>query len=526
MADSNTQHNILVTVSAPDSEPDQPTQETINANRKRERKRDKARRQKRRQAQRESSGEGDTDSGTTAPPIIPSSLPSSQAPSTVPSPLLSALPALPDSPALSGTQALPTVEERVPLQSEVDTNDPPNSSTRRLSPSQEREKVRSAKRRDHKREIERSRDLLLFGCATHEAADIQTWSDERVLEEAAKLEEEILENKDGKVWVVNLDRRQRSRTPDASIYEGQVPDLSDDKLKSERWTLLTHGTIYGYRIIDGKKTLVFAARFRPYDKMSPEEVEEMEFLAFHFFKLGKFFNEVTSNGAQKGGRMFAEGWRAAYEALFRFGLYKKARNGKGSNKDYMDFLDEMERASDIYARHYQELAPREYLESCQFVEESCVPRFGTKEPFTGLPASFGSNLTVTWGDFFNTYHFDLDASPRAAGSWFVTTDDGKLVTDPKLIREAVKGGYFALPAYKLAIDFGACPGVVDLMWSSTQDLHATSESITTEGFRRIGTSIQVPKSLADAVARMQGIPEGDQEIAGAEIREWELQNNL
>ncbi|CUA72845.1 hypothetical protein RSOLAG22IIIB_10353 [Rhizoctonia solani] len=522
MTDPSPEHGISVLVAAPDSESDTQSEKAAKAHKKkrqrspeRERERNRERRHRRRrrgQANQELDNKSDNSSVPSALPGTPSSVPSSHSPSTLPSPSLSALPALPESPMAH--------------EDEVNDTNFKASPTSDLNPSQKREKDRSRKRRDRKREIERARDLLLFGCATHERMEIWAWSDDRVLVEASKLEEEILNNKDGEVWLVNLDRRQHSRTGDGSQYEGQVPDLSEDKLESERWTLLTHGTIYGYRVIDNRKSLVFAARFRPYDNMSPEELKDIEFLAQHFYDLGRFFNEVKNNGAKKGGVMFAEGWRAAYEALFRFGLYKLARNGKGSRDDYSKFLDDMERASDIYARHYQELAPREYLESCEFVEESCVPRFGTKEPFTELPASFGSNLTVTWGDFYNVYHFDNDASPRAFGSWFVTTDDGKLVTDPKLIRDAVKGGYFALPAYKLAVDFGACPGVVDLMWSSTEDLHATSESITTDGFRRIGTSIQVPKTLADAVARMQDVPEGDQEIAGADIRDWELKHGL
>ncbi|KDN35535.1 hypothetical protein RSAG8_11492, partial [Rhizoctonia solani AG-8 WAC10335] len=180
---------------------------------------------------------------------------------------------------------------------------------RHLNPSQVREKARSSNKRERKRAVEKARDLLLFGCATYEAKEICTWPAERVLEEASKLEEEILENNDGTVWLVNLDRRQQTRTGDASHYEGKVPNLSDEKIESEGWTILTTGTIYGYRIIEKKKRLVFAARFRPYLKMSEE------------------------------------GWRAAYEALFRFGLYKKARNGRGTREEYMAFLKDMDRAS-------------------------------------------------------------------------------------------------------------------------------------------------------------------------------------
>ncbi|KAG9100362.1 hypothetical protein FS749_015579 [Ceratobasidium sp. UAMH 11750] len=137
-----------------------------------------------------------------------------------------------------------------------------------------------------------------------------------------------------------------------------------------------------------------------------------------------------------------------------------------------------------------------------------------------------SNLTVTWNDFYNVYHYDHDSLPRAAGLWLTSDDQGNLIMDPKLIRKAVDGGLFALPEYKLAVDFGACAGVVDLMWSSTTDLHATTHSFPHHGFRRIGTSVQVPKSSVDAQRNMAAVDQDDRPIAGLEIRMLELELNL
>ncbi|KDN41811.1 hypothetical protein RSAG8_07182, partial [Rhizoctonia solani AG-8 WAC10335] len=391
----------------------------------------------------------------------------------------------------------------------------------------ERSKARYAEWRKKIRELQKARDLLSFAQADLDEEKIRGLSDEEVLERASRLEGEILEGSDGgRIWLVDLDQREQARTPNKGVYEGKEPDLSDATIKLEGWTLLNRGTIYGYRTIDGRKTLVFAARFSPYANMSNEELEEIRFLAKHFYWLGKLFNPIDTNAAMTGGLMFAEGWRFGYEALFSLGLYKLARNGVGSPKEYAKFLEDMECASAIYARRYKQLAPKEYLRSLEFVEESCVPRFGTLEPETVNETSFGSNLTVTWGEFRNKYHYDNDASPRAAGSWFLTTDDGELVEDPETIRAAVEGGYFALPTFKFAVDFGACPGVVDLMWSSMDDLHATSQSFTAPGFRRIGSSIQVPKRVADAAAKMKDMLVDQKPIAGKEIRMLELELRL
>ncbi|EUC53491.1 hypothetical protein RSOL_006280 [Rhizoctonia solani AG-3 Rhs1AP] len=368
-----------------------------------------------------------------------------------------------------------------------------------------RNRVRNAERRSKAREIQRARDLILFACADVMDDTVRNWSNEEVLERAKEVEGKILEGTDGEIWLVDLDRREQSRTPDKMMYDGKEPDLSKEKLESGRWTILNRGVIYGYRTVDEQKVLVFAAKFSPYDRMSPEDLDDMRFLAKHFYKLGKLFHSAPSNEAIAG-VILAESWQVAYEALFSLSLYKKSQNGQGTPEEYAEFLDETERASAICAKRYKELAPREYLHSLGFMEESCVPRFGTVEPETKAERSMGGNLTVTWGDSCNKYRKADNAQHRAAGSWLVITDEGDLVTDPDLIRNAVEEGYFALPTFKFAVDFSQCPGVVDLMWSSEDDFHAISQSVTKSGFRRIGSFMQIPKRVVDATLRMKDIP--------------------
>ncbi|KAG8714832.1 hypothetical protein FRC08_011386 [Ceratobasidium sp. 394] len=389
------------------------------------------------------------------------------------------------------------------------------------------QKKQQRRRAERKRRIRNALLLLQFGCAHHEVADLEKWSPARLLAKARELTGHQSISIDGNIWFINLDERVRSRGGfDPAKWKGRNPDLSEERLKSERWTLLNRGIIYGYRMNAGKKILVFAARFQPYEHMTTDEVEEMEFIAYHFAMLERLFRKVD-NGSMRGGLMFAEGWRAGYEVLHRLGLYVLNQSGNGTPEEYARFILDMERVSNIYAKRYQALAPRQHLESRNFMEESSLPRFGTSEvDDQGASEAFGSNLTVTWGDFWNVCHCDDDTSPRAAGLWLNTDNHGNLIWDPKRIREAVQGGLFALPEYKLAIDFGACPGVVDVMWSSVTDLHATTRSITEPGFRRIGSSIQVPKSTADAKRNMAEMDPKDRPIAGLEIRKLELELQL
>ncbi|KAG8712478.1 hypothetical protein FRC11_015063 [Ceratobasidium sp. 423] len=246
-------------------------------------------------------------------------------------------------------------------------------------------RVRNRARNDRIQEVNRACSLLQFAWDEYDEDTVSGWSEEEILAKAQALEGEILESSDGRC---------------ICIYEDIEPDLSEEKIKLECWTILNHGTIYGYHMINGNKMLVFAARFCPYDKMNPKELEEIKFLAKHFWKLGNLFHPVESNAAKTGGIMFAEGWRFGYEALFSLGLYVMNRRGEANPQEYADFLEEMEEASAIYVQRYKTLAPYQYLVcSLGFMEESCVPHFGTTKPETQNVTSFGSNLTVTWGDF-------------------------------------------------------------------------------------------------------------------------------
>lgn len=62
-----------------------------------------------------------------------------------------------------------------------------------------------------------------------------------------------------------------------------------------------------------------------------------------------------------------------------------------------------------------------------------------------------------------------------------------------------EGGHFVVPSYKLYVNFGKCDGVVEIIWRANLDLHATSPSTTKLGFSRIGTSVQIPRSLVRRV---------------------------
>ncbi|QRV99252.1 hypothetical protein RhiJN_27271 [Ceratobasidium sp. AG-Ba] len=197
------------------------------------------------------------------------------------------------------------------------------------------------------------------------------------------------------------------------------------------------------------------------------------------------------------GEMAAEGFRAGYEKDVDFGAYRLKATSKTKqdeiNEIYANHTAEMKDVASFMEGRYQGLCPAAREHSLEWMEEFDMPEYGqikviidpTDPEHQRKKTVSGSNVTVTRFDFSNAFHCDKDASLS-------------LVDDEKS-RSAVTGGQFALPELKLAVDFGQCTGLVDMMWRGSQDLHATIRSQTQEGYMRFGTSIQGARRLFDRV---------------------------
>ncbi|QRV85147.1 hypothetical protein RhiJN_13165 [Ceratobasidium sp. AG-Ba] len=211
------------------------------------------------------------------------------------------------------------------------------------------------------------------------------------------------------------------------------------------------------------------------------------------------------------GEMAAEGFRAGYEKDVDFGAYRLKATSKTKqdeiNEIYANHTAEMKDVASFMEGRYQGLCPAAREHSLEWMEEFDMPEYGqikviidpTDPEHQRKKTVSGSNVTVTRFDFSNAFHCDKDASPFSFGLWLLTDKEGNPVVDDEKSRSAVTGGQFALPELKLAVDFGQCTGLVDMMWRGSQDLHATIRSQTQEGYMRFGTSIQGARRLFDRV---------------------------
>ncbi|KAG8725603.1 hypothetical protein FRC12_024900 [Ceratobasidium sp. 428] len=178
----------------------------------------------------------------------------------------------------------------------------------------------------------------------------------------------------------------------------------------------------------------------------------------------------------------------------------------------------------IYVGRHEALAPKNVQAAADLIAEWKIPGFGMVEEDEEGVRCIGANLTITWGDFQNVFHTDGDVGP-AFGTWFLSRDNGELVMEPEEIQGAVEGGCLVFPEYKIAIDFGACAGVVDVLWHGSEDLHCTAFSKTKPGYRRIGTSCQLSAKLHDRIVSIRS--EGEvPRVRGMKVTVDELTERL
>jgi hypothetical protein len=151
----------------------------------------------------------------------------------------------------------------------------------------------------------------------------------------------------------------------------------------------------------------------------------------------------------------------------------------------------------MFKQGFKDLAPV-CAEACmQHVIDANIPAFGMGQIELAFEdAGIASCLTATRNDFANLPHKDNDSSPYTYGVWLTTKTNGDLVMDEDECRNAVQGGEFFWADYGIAADFGACPGLIELIWRGKDDRHGTARSVTRDGYQRWGTSVQVSGRLS------------------------------
>ncbi|KAI7960427.1 hypothetical protein MJO29_005495 [Puccinia striiformis f. sp. tritici] len=135
-----------------------------------------------------------------------------------------------------------------------------------------------------------------------------------------------------------------------------------------------------------------------------------------------------------------------------------------------------------------------------------LPSFLTPEftcPRCPHSTPFASNLTATWGEFYNRAHVDNDVSQMAYGGWCNVDGTTGLPAPHSDGSSEVKFGQFYLPGISTIVDFSAIDGWTDMFWASNVLFHQTVKSERSPGsnITRFAFSVQTNESFFDGDTR-------------------------
>ncbi|EFP89904.1 uncharacterized protein PGTG_16192 [Puccinia graminis f. sp. tritici CRL 75-36-700-3] len=150
--------------------------------------------------------------------------------------------------------------------------------------------------------------------------------------------------------------------------------------------------------------------------MPPEEYEEIKFLTTTLVQLGHYYNN-QSNSSLLEGVMKGFGWRKGYgQDMEHFGTYTPAK--VKTEEDYRKWralLLQLPMVESIISRRFQKLAPGAFHQSVEKMKSAKIPSFASPE-FDQVPSlPFASNLTATWGEFYNRAHIDNNTGQTIGG---------------------------------------------------------------------------------------------------------------
>ena len=299
-----------------------------------------------------------------------------------------------------------------------------------------------------------------------------------------------------------------SRKKDLTNFHGQW--WSRDRAVDLNFLGLHKGTVV---VCDeNSEEVVLVVKFVPWDSIDVGELEDMERCTEELMRLRSSTRRVTGNGAHKGGggHMYALGWRGGSDSGMTLGKYVPEDSVKRSKKA----LGEWERSQretvpwlcELYRTRFKKLSSMIYGTIVEEAQTTNIPNLAQTEfvDFELLDEPFCGNLTYTNSGFHNSCHKDKDHNTYAYGIFCpVDSDTGKLgYRDDDF---GVKEGDFIIPSYEMFVDFSDTNGFVEMIWRGQGNFHCTAPSIGDGEFTRLGSSVQMSRTLVMRVKQLIGL---------------------
>ncbi|EGG05857.1 uncharacterized protein MELLADRAFT_87712 [Melampsora larici-populina 98AG31] len=238
---------------------------------------------------------------------------------------------------------------------------------------------------------------------------------------------------------------------------------------------------------------------------------------------------VKTNGAakkvkahlRKYGKMHAAGFRPGYDHIAKAGPYAFNATTSGQLWRMQEDLERqgnLPAIEDFYAERFAGLSSYAFNSNAELASRVGVPSWAGESFYVSPNAQvFASNIAVTYDEFYNAKHTDLDESKYTFGFFTrINRHTGKLYSlrnDP--FQGDSNGSQFFLDNYNVTVDFDACDGVVEMLWASQTD-HHTSNSKTFNknnvrvipargSITRFGCACQINKRLVERIQEVNNM---------------------
>ncbi|RPA72980.1 hypothetical protein BJ508DRAFT_334522 [Ascobolus immersus RN42] len=313
--------------------------------------------------------------------------------------------------------------------------------------------------------------------------------------------------------LAGIGRSSVNRTPiirlhrrDKSLEELKMGNVMDEE-DINYFTKIDGRSSSVYVAVDKEsREIAFVARVNLYEDMTAQQHDEYQRI-FSYFARDRAIkgSQSLKNGAMRGGKMNAVGWRPGYEPGVHVDTYRrgKPRKGQTTENDIREHVIGLTGVHDAISNNFRSLSALIHQNQNSQLRELLVPAAGKHFGAQGdeLDESFCSNIAYTFDGFYNTVHCDRDASDFTYGM-FGRTEKGS----GKLMRKAdcsfgdhTAGFSFAVIPYHIQVMLTQIDGVVELIWRGPRDGHCTTSGSTCTGCERMAFSCQIGKGLVRRV---------------------------
>ncbi|KAI9622275.1 hypothetical protein H4Q26_015313 [Puccinia striiformis f. sp. tritici PST-130] len=247
-----------------------------------------------------------------------------------------------------------------------------------------------------------------------------------------------------------------------------------------------------------KSSLIAIIEFTPWNKLLKKDKIDLNFLSVFLRDSKQFISPVSSPSRSWGGYMWAIGWRKSSCWRQIIGRYIKKLTRLKSIA-YDTHFQQSARIGKIIGHYFKQLGSNAFFQNQKLVKQFDLPSFDSLSyGVKPKDSDCSPHLTFTSQSFFNPPHTDDQDISQYAFVLFLPTSlrTGRLAS-PNSSYD-ITSGPFIFPDHKVGINFEHQHGIVKMIWQANKYKHCTLPSSHSSEFTRLGMSVQINLSIANA----------------------------